>query len=59
MKTQHSLKATLLALTLMVAAPTATTPLFAQTALPQQQQEEKEKRGGILGKVFGQDAKKK
>jgi polysaccharide export outer membrane protein len=48
MKIKHSLKATalILALTLISASS------FAQSASP-----EKEGRGGILGKIFGQDAK--
>jgi polysaccharide export outer membrane protein len=50
MKIKHSLKATalMLALTLMSASS------FAQSASAPQ---EKEQRGGILGKIFGQDAK--
>lgn len=52
MKIKHSLKALALMLALIALAPTA--PLFAQNA---PQQVEKEKRGGLLGKIFGQDAK--
>ena len=50
MKIKHSLTATALTLALTLASAT---PLFAQSA-PQQ---EKEQRGGVLGKIFGQDAK--
>jgi polysaccharide biosynthesis/export protein len=55
MKMKSMLKIIALMLALMVAAPAVTTPLLAQDA-PQQ---EKEKRGGILSKIFGQDAKTK
>ena len=53
MKVKHSLKATALTLSLLCASAA---PLYAQSA-PQQQ--EKEGRGGILGKIFGQDPKAK
>jgi polysaccharide export outer membrane protein len=52
MKIKHSLKA--IALTLALIASSAS--LFAQEATPQQ---EKEQRGGVLGKIFGQDPKAK
>jgi polysaccharide export outer membrane protein len=55
MKMKSMLKVIALMLALLVAAPAVTSPLFAQDA-PQQ---EKEKRGGLLGKIFGQDAKTK
>jgi polysaccharide export outer membrane protein len=59
MKIKHSLKIT--ALMLALTSVPATTPLFAQegatATAPQAQQEEKEKRGGLLGKIFGQGAK--
>jgi len=54
MKIKHSIKAIALTLALVALAPTA--PLLAQSAPPQQ---ENEKRGGILGKIFGQGAKTK
>lgn len=50
MKIKHSLKAAILMLALVISPAL---PLCAQNA-PQQ---EKEKRGGLLGKIFGQDAK--
>jgi polysaccharide export outer membrane protein len=50
MKMKHSLKA--IALTLALTATCATT-LLAQTT------QEKEKSGGVLSKIFGQDSKKK
>ena len=53
MQIKHSLKATALMLALMLTAAAA--PLLAQSAAPQ----EKAARGGILGKIFGQDAKTK
>ncbi|MDT4952004.1 MAG: polysaccharide biosynthesis/export protein [Acidobacteriota bacterium] len=52
MKMKHSLKAIALTLALITAS---TASLFAQ-ATPQQ---EKEQRGGVLGKIFGQDPKTK
>jgi polysaccharide export outer membrane protein len=52
MKFKHSLTSTVLTLALMLAA---SAPLMAQTTAPQ----EKEERGGILGKIFGQGAKPK
>ncbi len=55
MKMKSTLKTTALMLALMMVASTAA-PLFAQNA---PQQVEKEKRGGLLGKIFGQDAKTK
>lgn len=54
MKMKHSLKAIALTLALMCVLAT-TAPLFAQSA-PQQ---EKEGRGGLLGKIFGQGTKTK
>jgi polysaccharide export outer membrane protein len=54
MKMKYSLKT--IALTLSLSAACATT-LFAQTA--QQQPQEKEERGGVLSKIFGQDPKTK
>ena len=50
---KHSLKAIALTLTLLCAAAAA--PLHAQSTTPQ----EKEGRGGILGKIFGSGAKTK
>lgn len=55
MKMKSMLKLIVLMLALMVAAPTSA-PLFAQNT---PQQVEKEKRGGLLSKIFGQDAKTK
>jgi polysaccharide export outer membrane protein len=52
MKFKHSLTSTVLMLALMLAAAA---PLLAQSTAPQ----EKEERGGILGKIFGQGAKPK
>ena len=49
MKIKYSLKMSALALLLLV---TLVAPALAQDAAPQQ-----EKRGGLLGKIFGQDAK--
>jgi polysaccharide export outer membrane protein len=54
MKIKHSFHITALMLALMLTAATA--PLLAQSAAPPQ---EKAERGGILGKIFGQDAKTK
>ena len=53
MNIKHSLKAITLTLALIALAPTA--QLFAQS----EPQQEKEQRGGILGKIFGQGAKTK
>jgi polysaccharide export outer membrane protein len=53
MKMKSMLKVIVLTLALVILAPTA--PLFAQNAQPP----EKEKRGGLLSKIFGQDAKTK
>jgi polysaccharide export outer membrane protein len=55
MKTKDSLKA--IAFTLALVASTAAS-LFAQEATPPQPQE-KEQRGGVMGKIFGQDPKTK
>ena len=52
MKMKHSLKVAALALAFML---TSTATLFAQETTPQ----EKGERGGILGKIFGQDPKPK
>jgi polysaccharide biosynthesis/export protein len=54
MKIRHSHKVMALMLALMLSS---VTPLLAQTPAPPPEPQEKERRGGILGKIFGQDAK--
>jgi polysaccharide export outer membrane protein len=58
MKTKDSLKAIAFTLALIASTTTTTVSLSAQEASTQPPQE-KEQRGGVLGKIFGQDPKQK